>query len=181
MVQSRRLLARKKQREGLALTTLHQATWRSAYLLLSKTADASRVLATNPTRATYLPDMRYVGFLLLTAHLSSKWMDPTFSPQREKVVVVYSEEVLQGSASVLLRPSLPPHDAEGAICVRRRLRLRYLIRQLDISPEQSWTSLLPFVMMFSGTSKSLLGVVEVSTRSASNPIAQLHHGWKILM
>ena len=43
------------------------------------------------------------------------------------------DEVLQGSASVLLRLSLPPHDAEGAIYVRRRLRLRYLIRQLGIS------------------------------------------------
>ena len=74
-------------------------------------------------------DMRYVGFLLLTAH-PSKWMDPAFSPQKEKVVVVYSEEVLQGSASVLLRLSLPPHDAEGAIYVRRRLRLRYLISPL---------------------------------------------------
>ena len=78
-------------------------------------------------------DMRNVGFLLLTAHPSSKWMDPAFSPQKEKVVVVYSDEVLQGSASVLLRLSLPPHDAEGAIYVRRRLRLRYLIRQLGIS------------------------------------------------
>ena len=47
---------------------------------------------------------------------------------------MYSEEVLQGSASVLLRLSLSPHDAEGAIYVRRRLRLRYLIRQLGISP-----------------------------------------------
>ena len=82
----------------------------------------------------WFPDMMYVGFLLLTAHPSSKWMDPVFCPQREKVVVVYSEEVLQGSASVLLRLSLPPHDAEGAIYVRRRLRLRYLIRQLGISP-----------------------------------------------
>ena len=78
-------------------------------------------------------DMRNVGFLLLTAHPSSKWMDPAFSPQKEKVVVVYSDDVLQGSASVLLRLSLPPHDAEGAIYVRRRLRLRYLIRQLGIS------------------------------------------------
>ena len=69
-------------------------------------------------------DMRNVGFLLLTAHPSSKWTDPAFSPQKEKVVVVYSDDVLQGSASVLLRLSLPPHDAEGAIYVRRRLRLR---------------------------------------------------------
>ena len=78
-------------------------------------------------------DMRNVGFLLLTAHPSSKWMDPAFSQQKEKVLVVYSDDVLQGSASVLLRLSLPPHDAEGAIYVRRRLRLRYLIRQLGIS------------------------------------------------
>ena len=48
-------------------------------------------------------------------------------------MVVYSDEVLQGSASVLLRLSLPPHDAEGAIYVRCRLRLRHLIRQLGIS------------------------------------------------
>ena len=54
--------------------------------------------------------------------------------EKKKTVVVYSEEVLQGSASVLLRLTLPPHDAEGAIYVRRRLRLPYLIRQLGISP-----------------------------------------------
>ena len=59
-------------------------------------------------------DMRNVGFLLLTAHPSSKWMDLAFSPRKEKVMVVYSDEVLQ----------------EGAIYVRRRLRLCYLIRQL---------------------------------------------------
>ncbi len=80
------------------------------------------------------PDMMYVGFLLLTANPSSKWLDPAFCPQREKVVVVYSDELLQGAASVLLRLSLSPHDAEGAIYVRRRLRLRYLIRQLGLSP-----------------------------------------------
>ena len=57
----------------------------------------------------------------------SKLRGAAFSPQKEKVVVVvYSDEVLQGSASVLLRLSLPPHDAEGAIYVRRRLRLPYL-------------------------------------------------------
>ena len=54
-------------------------------------------------------DMRNVGFLLLTAHPSSKWMDPAFSPQNEKVVVVYSDEVLQGSASVLLRLTASLH------------------------------------------------------------------------
>ena len=92
------------------------------------------ILDSTPRQRQRFTDMRNVGFLLLTAHPSSKWMDPAFSPQNEKVVVVYSDEVLQGSASVLLRLSLPPHDAEGAIYVRRRLRLRYLIRQLGISP-----------------------------------------------
>ena len=82
----------------------------------------------------HFPDMLEVGFMLLTAHPSSKWFDPTFCPQREKVVVVYSDELLQGAASVLLRLSLSPHDAEGAIYVQRRLRLRILVRQLGLSP-----------------------------------------------
>ena len=34
------------------------------------------------------PDMLHVGFEILTVHPSSKWLDPTFSPQKEKVVVV---------------------------------------------------------------------------------------------
>ena len=72
--------------------------------------------------------------MLLTAHPSSKWLEPTFSPQREKVVVVYSDELLQGAASVLLRLSFSLHDAEGAIYVQRRLRLRTLVRQLGLSP-----------------------------------------------
>ena len=84
-------------------------------------------------------DMRNVGFLLLTAHPSSKWMDSAFSPQKEKVVVVYSDDVLQGSASVLLRLSLPPHDAEGAIYVRRRLRL---VLSASVSPTWSFDAVL---------------------------------------
>ena len=50
------------------------------------------------------------------------------------MVVVYSDELLQGAASVLLRLSLSPHEAEGAIYVQRRLWLRNLIRQLGLSP-----------------------------------------------
>ncbi len=80
------------------------------------------------------PDMLHVGFMILTAHPSSKWLEPTFCPQREKVVVVYSDELLQSAASVLIRLSLSPHDEEGAIYVQRRLRLRTLVRQLGLSP-----------------------------------------------
>ena len=58
---------------------------------------------------------------------------PGVQPAERESGCGVSDDVLQGSASVLLRLSLPPHDAEGAIYVRRRLRLRYLIRQLGIS------------------------------------------------
>ena len=44
------------------------------------------------------------------------------------------QPAIKKKKSVLLRLSLLPHDAEGAIYVRRQLRLRYLIRQLGISP-----------------------------------------------
>ena len=48
---------------------------------------------------------------------------------------MYSDEVLQSAASVLIRLSLSPHDEEGAIYVQRRLRLsRMLVRQLGLSP-----------------------------------------------
>ena len=46
---------------------------------------------------------------------------------------MYSDEVLQGSAAVLLRLYLFPHEAEGAVYVPRRLRLHMLIQQLGLS------------------------------------------------
>ena len=76
-------------------------------------------------------DMLHVGFEILTVHPSSKWLDPTFCPQKEKVVIVYTD--LRRDASVLLRLSFPPYDEEGAICIQRRLRLRTLVRQLGLS------------------------------------------------
>ena len=45
------------------------------------------------------PDMLHVGFVILTVHPSSKWLDPTFSPLREKVVIVYSDEFLRRAAA----------------------------------------------------------------------------------
>ena len=80
------------------------------------------------------PDMLHVGFEILTVHPSSKWLDPTFGPQKEKVVIVYTDEFLRRNAAVLLRLSFPPYDEEGAIYITRRLRLRTLVRQLGLSP-----------------------------------------------
>ena len=80
------------------------------------------------------PDMLHVGFEILKVHPSSTWLDPTFGPQKEKVVVVYTDEVLRQNAAVLLRLSFPPYEEEGAICTMRRLRLSALVRQLGLSP-----------------------------------------------
>ena len=80
------------------------------------------------------PDMLHVGFEILTVHPSSTWLDPTFGPQKEKVVIVYTDDFLRRNAAVLLRLSFPPYEEEGAIYTTRRLRLRTLVRQLGLSP-----------------------------------------------
>ena len=64
------------------------------------------------------PDMLHVGFEILTAHPSSKWLDPAYCPQKEKVVIVYTDEFLR---------------REGAVYLQRRLRLRALVKQLGRS------------------------------------------------
>ena len=74
------------------------------------------------------PDMLHVGFEVLTAHPSSKWLDPCYCPQKEKLVIVYTDELLRRDASVLLRLSLPPFEEEGAIYLPRRLVLKTLVR-----------------------------------------------------
>ena len=48
-----------------------------------------------------LPDMMYVGFLLLTAHPSSKWFDPTFCPKGRR----WSWCILMNYSKVLHRYS----------------------------------------------------------------------------
>ena len=80
------------------------------------------------------PDMLHVGFEILTAHPSSKWLDPVYCPQKEKVVIVYTDDFLRRDASVLLRLSFPPYEEEGAVYLPRRLLLRTLVRQCGLSP-----------------------------------------------
>ena len=79
------------------------------------------------------PDMLHVGFEILKVHPSSSWLDPTFMSQKEKAVVVYTDEVLRQNAVVFLRLSFPPYEEEGAIYTLRRLRLCALVRQLGLS------------------------------------------------
>ncbi len=59
--------------------------------------------------------MEHVEFDILVVHPSAKWQDPVFSPHKDKVVVVYTDEYLKRNASVILRLSLPPYSGEGAI------------------------------------------------------------------
>ncbi len=76
--------------------------------------------------------MLNVGFEILSAHPSFQLQDPYFCPQKEKVVVVYTDEFLRRDASVLLRLSFPPYEEEGAVYLPRRLRMKTLIRQLGL-------------------------------------------------
>ena len=52
--------------------------------------------------------------------------------QKEKVVTVYTDDVLKLNAVVLLHLRFPPYDEEGAIYTLRRLRLHTLIGQLGL-------------------------------------------------
>ena len=79
------------------------------------------------------PDMSHVGFNVVKVHPSSSMLDPTFLSQKEKVVAVYTDEVLRLNAVVLLRLSFPPYEEEGAIYTLRRLRLHALIGQLGLA------------------------------------------------
>ena len=78
------------------------------------------------------PDMLHVGFDILTAHPSSKWQDPLYCPQKDKVVIVYTDDYLRWDASVLLRLCFRPYDEEGAVYCPRRSLMRMLVRQLGL-------------------------------------------------
>ena len=69
------------------------------------------------------PDMVHVGFNVVKVHPSSLMLDPIPRSQKEKVVTVYTDDVLRLNAVVLLHFRFPPYDEEGAIYTLRRLRL----------------------------------------------------------
>ena len=78
------------------------------------------------------PDMALVGFNVVKVHPSSSMLDPLPRTQKEKVVTVYTDDVLRLNAVVLLHLTFPPYDEEGAIYTLRRLRLYTLIEQLGL-------------------------------------------------
>ena len=78
------------------------------------------------------PDMSHVGFNVVKVHPSSSMLDPILRSQKEKVVTVYTDDVLRLNAVVLLHLRFPPYDEEGAIYTLRRLRLHALIGQLGL-------------------------------------------------
>ena len=78
------------------------------------------------------PDMAHVGFNVVKVHPSSSMLDTLPRSQKEKVVTVYTDDVLRLNAVVLLHLRFPPYDEEGAIYTLRRLRLHILIGQLGL-------------------------------------------------
>ena len=78
------------------------------------------------------PDMAHVGFNVVKVHPSCSMLDPLPRSQKEKVVTVYTDDVLRLNAVVLLHLKFPPYDEEGAIYTLRRLRLHTLIGQLGL-------------------------------------------------
>ena len=76
--------------------------------------------------------MAHVGFNVVKVHPSSSMLDPILRSQKEKVVTVYTDDVLRLNAVVLLHLRFPPYDEEGAIYTLRRLRLHALIGQLGL-------------------------------------------------
>ena len=77
-------------------------------------------------------DLRVVGFRVIPVHPVFTWNAPFLTLNKEKMVLVYEDVVLQLDAVVYLRLHLPPFYGEGAIYCPRRLRKRELVAQLGL-------------------------------------------------
>eukprot|EP00434_Breviolum_minutum_P046393 symbB.v1.2.041923.t1/scaffold8872.1/size6059/1 len=77
-------------------------------------------------------DLREVGFRVIPVHPVVTWHAPVLTLNKEKMVLIYEDVVLQLDAAVLLRLHLPPYCGEGAIYCPRRLRKRDLVAQLGL-------------------------------------------------
>ena len=77
-------------------------------------------------------DLRVVGFRVIPVHPVVTWNAPTLTLNKEKMVLIYEDVVLQLDAVVFLRLHLPPFYGEGAIYCPRRLRKRDLVAQLGL-------------------------------------------------
>ena len=77
-------------------------------------------------------DLREVGFRVIPVHPAVTWNAPILTLNKEKMVLIYEDVVLQLDAVVFLRLHLPPFYGEGAIYCPRRLRKKDLVAQLGL-------------------------------------------------
>ena len=77
-------------------------------------------------------DLRDVGFRVIPVHPAVTWHAPVLTLNKEKMVLIYEDVVLQLDAVVLLRLHLPPYHGEGAIYCPRKLRKHELVAQLGL-------------------------------------------------
>jgi len=77
-------------------------------------------------------DLRVVGFRVIPVHPVVTWNATFLTLNKEKMVLVYEDVVLQLDAVVYLRLHLPPFYGEGAIYCPCRLRKRELVAQLGL-------------------------------------------------
>ena len=113
------------------------------YIPGGNTLTSSRVLTVTCLRAmletcalgelrSRFSDLREVSFRVTPVHPVVTWHAPVLPLNKEKMILIYEDVVLQLDAVVVLRLHLPPYCGEGAIYCPRRLRKRDLIAQLGI-------------------------------------------------
>eukprot|EP00434_Breviolum_minutum_P037054 symbB.v1.2.032844.t1/scaffold3995.1/size82977/8 len=98
------------------------------YIPGGNTLTSSRAL----TVTCRFSDLRGVSFRVTPVHPVVTWHAPVLPLNKEKMILIYEDVVLQLDAVVVLRLHLPPYCGEGAIYCPRRLRKRDLIAQLGI-------------------------------------------------
>ena len=126
--------------DAIADTSLVRVT---IYIPGGKTLTSSRVLTVTCPRAmletcgvgelrSRFSDLREVSFRVTPVHPVVTWHAPVLPANKETMILIYPDVVLQLDAVVVLRLHLPPYCGEGAIYCPRRLRKRDLIAQLGI-------------------------------------------------
>ena len=113
------------------------------YIPGGNTLTSSRVLTVTCLRAmletcalgelrSRFSDLREVSFRVTPVHPVVTWHAPVLPLNKEKMILIYEDVVLQLDAVLVLTLHLPPYCGEGAIYCPRRLRKRDLIAQLGI-------------------------------------------------
>ena len=126
--------------DAIADTSLVRVT---IYIPGGNTLTSSRVLTVTCPRAmletcalgelrSRFSDLREVSFRVTPVHPVVTWHAPVLPANKETMILIYQDVVLQLDAVVVLRLHLPPYCGEGAIYCPRRLRKQDLKAQLGI-------------------------------------------------